>query len=389
VKIEAVGNTDKQLKEDAENKARNILNRYKSGENLDAGKMTVNDFLEQWLNEYVTPNLRPKTIKWYTMIIKAHISPVIGNIQLAKLNSLHIQRLYNESEAKDTTLRGIHKTLHAAFERGYKWGLVQENIMNRLDTPKVKRRKYVTFSAKQAITFLNTAKSVSKNYGFYLTALTTGMRLNEIAGLKWDDIDFKKMTIRVDEQLTNEEYDVELFGPVKTTKSNGKIPMVNILADELKRIQKVQNDERKKVEREAKLKEGPLWEDYNLIFTQIKNPGRPIDSKNLSKREFKELVDLTFIQLTNPNIKASWLNADGINELKKQIEIPNIRFHDLRHSTATLLRELGVDMKTISEILRHSSLAITDQIYVHENVEIHRPALEKLEQLFANQNFIS
>ena len=315
-------------------------------EQIDTSKITLETFLEQWMTEYVKAKpLADETIRWYSMVIRNHIIPTIGNVKLTKITPLHIQRLLNSNDGNDTTLRAIYATLKTALNRAVKWGLLTKNPLAQVDPPKVKRRKYRTLNEEETKLFLNAAEE-SRNYGFYLTALTTGLRIDEIAGLRWEDLNFEKGTISVKQQLLKGGTNVK-FGSVKTDSSDRAVPMIEPLANELKKIRKRQAKE--------KILAGPLWEEYGIVFTI--STGRPIDTHNISRREFKKLLN--------------------------KVELPDIRFHDLRHSVATILMELGTSIEIISEILGHSSITITRKTYTHPDVKIQKPALEKLGKAFS------
>jgi integrase len=200
---------------------------------------------------------------------------------------------------------------------------------------------------KQAIHFLEIAKPC-RNYCIYLTALCTGMRIDEILGLKWSDINYKKHTIKVDEQVIGVGSNVE-FGDTKGKQSR-EILMIPLLEKELQI--------RKKEQDEEILKSEFQYAKYDLVFdTYKRNPDKPIASKNISQREFKTLL--------------------------KWAKLPDMKFHELRHSVATLLIELHVPYEVIAQILGHVDTKLLETVYGHPTAAIQKEAMEKLSKAFS------
>ncbi len=312
---------------------------------VEPSKLTVSQFLDQWVKDYVEPRLTAKTVRWYKMNINYHITPRIGTMPLHKIAPLHILRLLNQIEGQDTTIKGVYSTLRAALNKAVDWQIIAKNPVNFVDAPRIEKRTYQTLSVEGIGKLLETAQQY-RNYGVYLTALTTAMRLEEIAGLRWDYIDLNQKIIRVEWQLIKGGKE-PVFGKTKG-KDKRWLPLTDVLIEELQQIQ-----HRQKLE---KIKAGPYWEENGLVFTTFhRYYGRPIDGHNLSRREFKKILE--------------------------KAELPDMRFHDLRHSVATLLLELGEPIEVVSKILGHSSIVLTDSTYLHPSVEFKRPAINKLEEI--------
>lgn len=336
-------------REDAEKALAKKLLEIGNGNLIDPGKMTFGEYLEYWLSEYVS-SLRPKTQKSYAQIVRDHAIPALGRIQLDKLNPLHLQRYLRQLKRLDSkgdltpnTIHAHYRTLHTALEQAVKWQILTRNPCDDVTPPKRQKKRAVALTPEQVELFLQEAQKRDR-YALYLTAVTMGMRIGEILALKWDDVDFEAKTIRIDETLQRGGPN-PIYGPVKTEDGVRVVRMPEYLIQVLREHQIKQ--------KKARLQLGSEWVNLNLVFTTWK--GTAIGHRSLS-RQFKGML-----------AKAGLLN---------------IRIHDLRHTSATLLIMSGVPIKTISARLGHSSTGITQDLYGHVLQAMEDKAADVMDDLF-------
>jgi integrase len=309
----------------------------------------LSDFLTLWLTDTAQPNLRDKTYIRYCELVRLHILPTLGKVTLQKLTPQHLQRLYNKKRQEGyapQSILHIHRLLHRAFKDAVKWNLMPRNVCNLIDGPKVPRKEMQVLSHEQAHRFLDAAKGDPLET-LYVLALTTGMREGELLGLQWKDIHFENGTLQVKRKIARIPHKGFVFSEPKTVKSRRNITLTTMALESLKQHRRLQNEQRLLV--------GPDWEDYDLIFCNA--VGRPIEVGNMTRRSFRPILE-----------KAG---------------LPIIRFHDLRHSCASLLLSLGVHPKIVQELLGHSQISITLDTYSHVLPSLQKEAVQRLDSLLS------
>jgi integrase len=321
------------------------------GVSVDAKKQTVEEFLVRWLEDSQKQSVRPRTYERYEEVVRLHIVPMLGKYQLQKLSPEHVQSLYArklEAGFSETTVHHIHNVLHKALKTAMKWGLVSRNACELVDAPRKARFEGRALTVEQARRLLAVARGHRMEALFYLE-LATGMRRGEIMGLKWQDINFEKGLLRVQRILSRVPSKLPGRGyveaEVKTAKSRRSIVVAPFALEVLKR-----HRERQAIERAAA---GDAWEDHDYVFcTSIGthlNPTRDI--------------------------------LDVLKALLKEAGLPDIRFHDLRHSVASLLFEENMHPKVVQEILGHSNISITLDVYSHMLPTMQSDAPGRLDDL--------
>jgi integrase len=321
---------------------------------IEPKKITINDCFDRWikhLKERPKPAGR-RTIEEYTGAYQKHIKDTLGNVLIQKLTAKQVRELI-ESKDSPFKARRVYDILNTMINLVYRDGdtRLKENVCGRLTPPVVKGegKEHKTWNADQCKKFLKEVRC-QRYYGVFLTAMTTGMRIGEVLGLRWQDADLKKKIISVEQKLEKKETGnpVIQVGDPKTKASKASLLMTDILAAELERIKQQQKFERNGYKEQYK--------ELDFVFTNT--VGGPVALEDLRDRVF------------NPTIK----------RIQTEYMLPKIRIHDLRHSAATLLRSLGIDIKTIQRYLRHADLSAT-QIYTHDdNVEFLRDATEKMNE---------
>ena len=244
------------------------------------------------------------------------------------------------------TVRQLHAVLRRALAEAERWGLVGRNVAAFVTPPRFQRREMVTLSPEQARVFL-AASERDRFHALYVVALTTGMRQGELLALRWRDVDFDTRSIMVQGSLQRVAGKLTILEP-KTASSRRRIALTATAVDTLRRHRIGQSEQR--------LRAGPGWEDRDLVFTN--SVGRPIEVTNLLRRSFRPILE--------------------------EASLPRIRFHDLRHTAATLMLGRGVHPKVVAEMLGHSQISTTLDLYSHVTPTMQREATEALDEVLGS-----
>ena len=311
-------------------KLRQHIDSYQGADLTEQSRMTLSEWLNQWL-ENMADTLRPNTLRNYRSYIENHIRPSLGDKQLARITPKDIQRFYEALSdcLASGTVRRIHTTLHGALKAAQQAHLIANNPTEQIIAPRF------SYGAKQVLTdeqlnvFMKVIAEDEIWCDFFYTELTTGLRRGEICGLKWEDFDEVASTLKVCRTVYQEAGGRLTAGDTKTSAGTRKI----VLPASTVRVL----DERKK---------------FALTEWIFPNPLKPE-------------------QPTNPGSAYRRLKV-----LLKQAGLPNIRFHDLRHTFATHALASGVDVKTLSSILGHTRAAFTLDTYTHTTGDMQRRASE-------------
>jgi integrase len=302
-----------------------------SGLIFDAGKMTVGEYLDRWLSDSVKGTVRTSTYERNEEIVRLHIKPSLGRVGLKKLTPAHVRGLYRErldSGLAPATVRRIHSTLHKALSQAVSDAIVPRNAAH-VKAPRPAPEEIRPLSEDEARAFLDAARQSGERFeALYVLAITTGLRRGELLGLRWDDLDLELGTLRVGRALMREG-GRHTLGETKTKRGRRQINLTPRTLNALKAHRKKQLEE--------KMKRAGLYKDHGLIFAS--GVGTPVNPENLIKRSFKPLL--------------------------KKAGLPEIRFHDLRHTCATLLLSRGVHPKLVQELLGHATIAMTLDTYSH------------------------
>lgn len=329
-----------------------------------AGKMTLSTWLDTWLETYVKIRVRQNTYEGYKRIVEGHLKPKLGNNTLKNLRPDQVQKMLNEKLISGNLrdkgnplgprqVEYIYAVLHMALERALKNGLVTRNVCDAVDKPKKIKHEFIPWTMEQTNKFLITVKG-GRLFPLYMVAWGSGLRRAEILGLQWPDIDLKKGTLTVRRALVRIKGGYQFQEP-KTAKSRRTVPLPEATTKALRTWKSKQARERmawrglhKDLPEEEKAEYNPL----NMVFCS--EIGEPINPEFIS-RSFKR--DLAAAKL------------------------PEIRFHDLRHGHATMLLELGENLKVISERLGHSTITLTADTYSHVREKMQREASHKLDSV--------
>lgn len=344
-------------KNDAEAFLLDINKKQSEGNFLNQKSITVTEYLLQWLNDYVKINVRASSYVGYERIIKNHLIPYIGNTLLKNLTAMQIDNLYAEllqngrSDGKgglsQKSVQYTHRVLNESLEHAVKKQLIYFNpIKGITNTPKPKKFQATIYTAKELLYLLNVAKDTPYELPIALAGIC-GLRRGECLGLKISDIDFSTKTIKISRQLILLRKQIVESEP-KSTDSNRIIAVPDMVMEIIKKQIQLNNHYKQLLQNE-------YFDEGYLI---CHNNGTPIRPDYLTKNF------------------ANFIQSKG---LKK------IRFHDLRHTCASLMLKSGVAMKTASEILGHSSISITADLYTHVLQDTKQVAANQIEQLLINE----
>jgi integrase len=340
---------------------------------------SVGQFLQSWLVEVARQNIRPSTFASYKWIISEHLIPGLGRVQLTKLSPQQLQSFMNDRltsvkcphcltrlapegfdghlaaahPAEKTempkplaprTVQHIHAILRIALSQAEKWGIVPRNIAMLVDAPRVPHQEMLLFTPKQAQQFLEAVRA-DRVEALYSVAMALGLRLGEALGLYWSDIDLEGGTLSVSRALQRIEGKLQLV-ETKRNRSRRTITLPKVCLSALWRHRGRQESER--------LAAAETWHETGFVFTTT--IGTPLDGPTVTHRFQKAL---------------------------KVAGLPRMRFHDLRHTCATLLLAQGVHPRLVMEILGHSQIAVTMNTYSHVIPAMRQDVANQMDQILS------
>ncbi len=313
------------------------------------GAQTVGQYLSAWLAASKA-TVRLRTWRGYETHVRRHALPTLGALNLVKLTPQHVQLLYAkklEEGLSSTSVHHLHVVLHRALDAALRLGLVQRNVCEMVEVPRIRHHEMTTLSEAQAQKLLTTAQG-ARLEALYVLALATGMRQGELLALKWRDVDLDGATLQVRASVHYGGSSF-VFDEPKTPYSRRRIALSQIAIEALRSHRVRQLEER--------IQLGAAWDDMELVFPN--SIGRPLSASNLMRREFHPLLD--------------------------QAGLPKVRFHDLRHTAATLLISRGINPKVVSEMLGHSHVSVTLGIYSHVMPHMQEQAASAMDAALRGQ----
>ncbi len=336
-------------KRDAEALMAKLLSELNTGSYIEPSKLTVTEYLRDWMNSYVRPNLSPTTADSYNINVEKHLIPRIGHILLQQLKPLHVQKLYNDLLSNGRTdgtgglsaksVLYIHRNLHESLEHAFKMQLVPRNVTALVNLPKAKKYQAEVYSTEELQQLLEVAQGTDMELPIYL-AVCLGLRRGEILGLLWSDVNITGKKITINNNLVQTTKGNINKAP-KSASSSRTIDLPDGLIPILERHIALQAENRHKL--------GSGYHSGNYVYCQA--DGSPYCPGYLSKK---------------------------FNAFLKKRKLKQIRLHDLRHSHATLMLACGIPAKVASERLGHSNIAVTLDLYSHVLDSMQKEAAEKI-----------
>ena len=351
----------------AEEEMTRLLRQLHTGTYVDQVRMTVKQYLEHWLANYAKPNVGERTYERYEAIVRQHLIPALGRHKLSKLRPMHISAYYADalidgrvrlkrkeervhSKVQDVpqdlkkglsaqTVTHHHRVLREALKQAVRWQMLAVNPADAVKPPRAEHKEIQALDEKGAAELLRSLEGTR----FHLPALLavgTGMRRGELLGLRWQDVDLKagKLAVRQNLQQTSNGL---LFKSPKTGKAERSISLMTSTVTALRK--------EKKRQAALRLQKGPAYRGKDLVLCE--DDGGPWTPNRFS---------------------AHWHKAVTGRGQK-------VRFHDLRHTHATLLLRQGIHPKVVSERLGHSTINITLDTYSHVMPDMQDEAAEKLD----------
>ncbi len=320
------GRTQKEAYE----KLRELITEYRNVELTEDSQITVEEWLQKWMDEYMMFSIREQTWKSYESVIRLHIIPNLGNKKVASLTTSVVQKFYNKllSEGKSGSLvRDAHLILHQAMDVAVKENLIAKNPTDGTKIPKVQYKPKNILNETQLEMFMEAIKEDELWYDFFYTEITTGLRKGELCGLKWCDFNETTGQLNVVRKVTTNKGGGLKTGETKTEKGTRTIYLppstVKLLS-------------------ERKTKVSSEW-----IFPNFYDNSKPISPSTAYLR---------------------------LKAILKKADLPSIRFHDLRHTFATHALSNGVDARTLSGILGHTNASFTLDTYTHVTNDMQKNA---------------
>ncbi len=333
-----------KTRKEVSDKLTRLASQKLDGKLIHDDQTTVADYLDLWLSGTVKQTTRPATHLSYSQNVRIHISPALGRIKLAKLTPLHVQGFYAEMSKAGKSARMLqmnHAILRRALSRAVKMGVIPRNVCDAVDRPTIEKHEITPLDAEQ-VSKLMTAAEGERIYPLIVVAVFSGLREGELFGLEWGDIDLKSAKLEV-RRTTVDLNGVVTTSPPKTGKGQRLVELTKLAVDALT------------AQKEMLIAEG--LESCPLVFPNI---------------------DGTYQRRFGPF-------RSGFKAILKKAGLPAIRWHDLRHSAATLLLSTGCHPKIVQERLGHSTIGITMDTYSHVLPTMQREAVDKLDSLFTKK----
>jgi len=307
----------------------------------------VGDYLDYWLQDVARHSIRKTTYAKYETMVRLYLKPALGRKKLDRLTVAEVQTFLNSKLNGEGhaigTVHVMRNVLSAALTRAMREEIISRNVARLATLPAVDAKRNQPWTADEARAFLRVAR-YDPLYPAFVLLLVYGLRRGEALGLRWVDVDFDEGHVHIRRQLVRVGKELH-HGPVKTRAGNRSLPLLGVVREALE----IQRDGQKILREEA----GKGWTDTGLVFTT--RSGKPIEPRNLA-RSFARIVETH--------------------------KLRPIRVHDLRHTAASLLKKLGVAPRDAMEILGHSRISVTMEIYTHGDGESRENALKRVTGLF-------
>lgn len=355
-----------KTRQEVSEKITQALSKVNTCQFIEPSTLTVGQWLDFWLSEYAEHKIKLSTKISYDAYISKHIKPFLGRMKLANIRGDMIQKFYNDKlkhgridgkgGLSPKTIKNIHNMLHEALEQAIKNDLLLKNPCKMITLPKRTQKEMRVLSIEEQEQLTGIARYERLGLGIILV-LFTGVRIGELLAIQWKDIDFENGILSINKTINRlKNYDPEsihktsiVIGETKTVKSNRKVPLHDIMVEALKKHKIAQLEE--------KLKAGGIYEDHGFVIAN--ELGKPIEPRTYQ---------------------------DFFHRLVKKAGMTKANFHSLRHTFATRALERGIPAKTVSEILGHTTVSITLDLYSHCLMVHKKESIEKLADLFLEKN---
>jgi integrase len=331
--------------EEVEDKLVELRRHAKSALPVAPAGLTVAAYLAEWAAQVMAPRVRPTTARTYRGVIAKYIVPRLGRKRLGQLNARDVRKFLADMATDGVGARTIqyaHATLRAALEDAMREELLGRNVAKLVRAPRPKHVEREPLTVPQVRTLLNSVRE-HRLYALFVVLAVLGMRRSEALGLRWEDVDLENGTARIRRSLQRVDGSLVVM-PTKTERSTRVVPLPTLVVEALRSFRETQEEERAAL--------GGRWPDLGYVFT---TPiGTPIDPRNCTRLIQDQCVAAA---------------------------LPRIRLHDLRHGCVSVLLALGVPPRTVMEIVGHTTLEMTMNVYGHVTLDAKRDAMERFGEL--------
>ncbi|HZG76097.1 MAG TPA: tyrosine-type recombinase/integrase [Paenibacillus sp.] len=359
-----IAKSERKMKQWLDLELAKFAEKVEAGEVMRLEKMTLEQFVPKWKAGYADQRLGGNTRRNVVGDVNRYILPVFGSTRLDQIKPLHLVTFMAQLKKQDgspmatNTKMNIYKALKSIFDSAHKWQLIATNPIDGVDRPSAdKKEKREMRQRKKSYSRTETEAIITALYAlpthwrlYFIGVLLGGFRRGEMLGVEWPQVDFERFGIHILKQITFDEDGQTIEGDLKTEESEAFVPMPHWYMEDLREYRREWNKEKLRC---------PVWKGGMKQYVFHGGDG---------------------VMYYPGTATATWRKFLLRNKL------PRIRLHDLRHTTAMLLRENGKDLKTIQERLRHARLETTANIYTHESDLVSRDAADSLESLNPNAN---
>jgi integrase len=357
-----------------------VTKQLQDGLPVPTEQLTTGSFLAEWLDS-VKSQVRPRTWRRYREYLLRHAIPVLGRIRLARLSAEDLEALYAakiKEGLSPTTVRHLHTVLGQALRRAVRTGRLIRNVAELAKPPRVEHREMATLTVNQVASLLQAAAG-DRLEALYVLACTTGARQGELLGLRWRHVDLDASTLEIAgtlQRLPKGEAGPGgasfVIAEPKTRPSRRTITLTASAVAVLRhhRIR----------QREEHLKLGPAWGELDLVFAN--EIGRPIEAGNLLRRSFWPLLERAGLATSTMKAEVRLRRGKRV-KVQRKILHRLVRFHDLRHTAATLLLEGGAHPAIVAALLGHARTSTTLDVYSHVSPGLAATAATIMEDVLA------
>ncbi|MEK9520045.1 site-specific integrase [Streptomyces venezuelae] len=329
-------------------KRRALLDKVDNGVPVPTRSMKLSEWLPYWLDNIVKPRRKKTTAAKYEVHVRLYLVPILGSKRLESLGVADVRRFLVQLEKKTSaaTAKESHRVLRTALTAACREELVSRNVATLVEPPTVAARELSPWSLDETLDFLAAARK-DPLYAAFVLAIALGFRRGEVVGLRWENVDLDKREIRVRTQrqrVAGEVYEDDPKGRRRTQT----LPLPAICVAPLRWQRMRQAADRDRL--------GEFWEDTGYVFTT--RTGKPVEPRNLYR---------------------------SFTRVAKNADLRVVRLHDARHGTATLLTAAGVPPRVVMEILGHSQIAVTMNVYTHVVQDTQREAVSHIDRLLRSR----
>ena len=311
------------------------------------GKQLLGPFVEGWFDA-IAAEVGPRTLVRYRELLRLHVLPELGSRSLAGLTAQDVQELHGrllQEGLSPQTVVHVHRVLHKALQDAVRWGKLARNVCTAVKAPRVPVQEMRVLSPDQARRFLAAAAGEPLE-ALYILAVSTGLRQGELLALKWSDVDLDASRLQIRRTVQRVVGEGIKEGEPKSASGRRSVALTPMATSALRQHRASQLEQRMAA---------PTWADLDLMFTNA--VGRYIEPGNLTRRSFRPLL--------------------------RRAGVPQLRFHDLRHTSATLLLAEGVHPKIVQEMLGHSTVQLTLDRYSHVSPNLQVAAADRMEAVLS------